>query len=144
MFSSSRFGVRAIVVPSIFMISPQHFSIPETSETLTYSPTKFFGMWDKKISTETLVTPTVLFINFFDIGIFLKHSTDGFANEIFRQCETLRRKRLIPVVWIYAFDTPPKKIATEIKRIYTELGRTQQLHLINTLCQKGNTGIFKK
>ena len=32
-FSSSRSGVRVSVVPNIFKIYPQHFSIPEMSET---------------------------------------------------------------------------------------------------------------
>ena len=42
-FSSSRFGVRVSIVPNIFTIYPQYFLIPEISETLKGSFTKFFG-----------------------------------------------------------------------------------------------------
>ena len=47
-FSSSRFGVLVSVVPNIFAIS-QHFLIPEISETLKGSFTKFFGTVRQKI-----------------------------------------------------------------------------------------------
>ena len=48
-FSSSRFGVRVSVVPNIFTIYPQHFLIPEISETLKGYFTKFFGTVKQKI-----------------------------------------------------------------------------------------------
>ena len=46
---SSRFGVLVSVVPNIFTIYPQHFLIPEISETLKGSFTKFFGTERQKI-----------------------------------------------------------------------------------------------
>ena len=43
MFSSNGFADPVTAVPNIFTIYPQHFSIPEISETLKGSPTKSFG-----------------------------------------------------------------------------------------------------
>ena len=48
-FSSSRIGARVSVVPNIFTIYPQHFLIPEISETLKGSFMKFFGTVRPKI-----------------------------------------------------------------------------------------------
>ena len=42
-FSSIRFEVQVTIVPNIFTIYPQHFLMPEISEALQGSPTKFFG-----------------------------------------------------------------------------------------------------
>ena len=59
----------------------------------------FSALWDKKISTETFDTPpSLLSINFFATGNFLKHITKGFPYEIFRHCETkqFRRKNVNP------------------------------------------------
>ena len=48
-FSSIRFGVRVSLEPNIFTIYPKHFLIPEISETLKGSFTKFFGIARPKI-----------------------------------------------------------------------------------------------
>ena len=48
-FSSSRFRVRVAVEPNIFTFYPQHFLIPEISETLKGSFTKIFGTVRQKI-----------------------------------------------------------------------------------------------
>ena len=71
-FSSSRFGVRVFVVPSIFTIYPQHFLIPEISETLKGSFTKFFGLVRPKIFDEKRDSP-----------LFFIHKT--FRNQKFSQ-----------------------------------------------------------
>ena len=47
--SSSRFGLQVTAVPNIYTIYPQHFSIPESSETLRGSPTKIFATVRQKI-----------------------------------------------------------------------------------------------
>ena len=94
-FSSSRFRVRVSVVPNIFTIYPQHFLMPEISETLKGSFTKFVGTVRQKIFDGKLWYP-LLCIKFFDTPNFLKHWRD--AHEIFRHCETkhFRRKNVIP------------------------------------------------
>ena len=100
-FSSSRFGVRVSVVPNISTIYPQHFLIPEISETLKGgSFTKFFGTVRQKIFDGNLRYP-LLCIKFFDTPNFLKHWRD--AHEIFRHCETkiFRRKNVIPRLFIH-------------------------------------------
>ena len=43
MFSSSRFGVLVSFLPNTFTFYPQHFLMPESSETLMGSFTRFFG-----------------------------------------------------------------------------------------------------
>ena len=93
-FSSSRFGVRVSVVPNIFTIYPQHFLMPEFSETLKGSFTKIFGTLRQKSFDGNLWYP-LLCIKFFDTPNFLKHWRD--AHEIFRHCETknFRRKKVI-------------------------------------------------
>ena len=49
-FSSNRFGVRVSFVPNIFTIYPEHFLMPEISETLLKgSFMKFFGTVRQKI-----------------------------------------------------------------------------------------------
>ena len=48
-FSSSRSGIRALVVPNTFTIYPWHFLLPEIGETLKDSPTKIFGTVRQKI-----------------------------------------------------------------------------------------------
>ena len=48
-FSSSRFGVRVCDVPKIFAIFPQHFLMPEISETVKGSFMMFFGTVRQKI-----------------------------------------------------------------------------------------------
>ena len=84
-FSSSRFGVRVSVVPNVFAIYPQHFLIPEISETLKGSLTEFFGTVRQKIFDGKLWYPYYALKNF-DTPNFLKHWRD--AHEIFRHCET--------------------------------------------------------
>ena len=65
------------------------FRYPELMEHKRIPLQNFSALWDKKFLTENLDTPpSLLSINFFATGNFLKHSTDGFFNEIFRQCET--------------------------------------------------------
>ena len=72
-FSSSRFGVRVTAVPNIFTIYPQHFSIPEISETLKGSPTKFFGTVRQKIfDGKSWYSP--LIHKFFDTRNFVKQN----------------------------------------------------------------------
>ena len=83
--SSSRFGVRVSVVPNTFTIYPYHFLMPENSETLKGSFTKFLGTVRQKISHGNLWYP-LLCIKFFDTANFLKHWRD--AHEILRHCET--------------------------------------------------------
>ena len=82
-------------MPNIFTIYSQHFLIPEISETLKGSFTKFFGTVGQKIFDGKLWYP-LLCIKFFDTLNFLKHWRD--AHEIFRHCETknFRRKNVIP------------------------------------------------
>ena len=94
-FSSSRFGVRVSFVPNIFTIYTQHFLIPESSETLKGSFTKFFGNVRPKNFDGKTWYP-LLCIKFFYTPNFLKHWRD--AHEIFRHCETKNfpRKNVIP------------------------------------------------
>ena len=96
MFSSSKFGVRVSVVPNIFTIYPQHFLMPETSETLMGSFTKFFGSM-KQTFFDGNLWYNLLWVKFFDTPIFLKHWSD--AHENFQHCETekVRRKNVIPL-----------------------------------------------
>ena len=62
-------------------------------------------------------------MNFFATGNFLKHSTEGFPNEIFRHCETknFRRKILIlpPLSLIQTFSVP--EINVTVKDSPTEI-----------------------
>ncbi len=52
-------------------------------------PIRNFGHSEtNKTSTENLEPPPLLSINFFATGNFLKHSTEGFAYEVFWHCET--------------------------------------------------------
>ena len=69
--------------------------MPEISETLKGSFTKFFGTVRQKIFDGNLWYP-LLCIKFFDTPNFLKHWRD--AHETFRHCETknFRRKNVIP------------------------------------------------
>ena len=96
MFSSSSFGFRVSVVPNIFTIYPQPFLVPEISETLLGSFTKFFGSV-KQTFFDGNFGYHLLCINCFDIPIFLKHWSD--AHEIFQHCETekVRRKNVLPL-----------------------------------------------
>ena len=80
-FSSKRFGVRVSLVPKNFTIYPQHFLIPEISETLKGSFTKFFGTVRPNFFDGKTWYP-LLCIEFFDTPNFLKHWRD--AHEIFR------------------------------------------------------------
>ena len=57
MFSSSRFGVRVSFVPNTFTIYPQHFLMPEISETVMGSFTKLSALSDQNFSTEKRDTP---------------------------------------------------------------------------------------
>ena len=68
----------------------QTFSVPEISETLKGSPTKFFGtVRQKKFDKKSWNSPPpLLSINFFATGNFLKHGTEVFTYQIFRHCET--------------------------------------------------------
>ena len=96
MFSSCRFGVRVSPVPIFCTTYPQHFLMPEISETLMGSFTKFFGtvtqtFFDGKLWYHLLC------ITFFDTPIFSKHWIDAY--EIFWQSETkkFRQKDAIPL-----------------------------------------------
>ena len=104
-FSSSGFRVRVSVVPIIFTIYPQHFLIPEVSETLKGSFTKFFGTVRQKKIDGNLWYP-ILCIKFFDTPNFLKHWRD--AHEVFRHCDTkkFRRKLVIPPIMQKIFRYP--------------------------------------
>ena len=67
------------------------FSMPEINETLKDSPpTKFFGTETKKFRQKILklTPPPPLIHKLFRYRKFLKHSTEGFPCEIFRQCKT--------------------------------------------------------
>ena len=92
-----------------FTIYPSQFLIPEISETLKGSYTKFFGTVRQKIFDGKLWYP-LLCIKFFDTPNFVKHWRD--AHEIFRHCETkiFRRKNVItpsppPLSSIKLFET---------------------------------------
>ena len=90
------------------------FLIPEISETLMGSFTKFFGSVRQKYLDGKLWY-YLLCIKFFDTPNFLKHWRD--AHEIFRHCETknFRRKNVIcPLLSINFFDT---KSFLENKRV---------------------------
>ena len=68
-------------------------SYPNSFDTRNYcnrKVRKISALWDENFSTENLETPPppLLSINFFATGNFLKHSTEGFSYQIFRQCET--------------------------------------------------------
>ena len=104
-FSRSRFRVRVSVVPNIFTIHPLHFLMPEISETLKGSFTKFFGTVRQKIFDGNLWYP-LLCIKFFDTPNFLRHWRD--AHEIFRHCETknFRRKIVIAPIMHKFFRYP--------------------------------------
>ena len=84
-FSSSRFGARVTVMPNIFTIYPQHFLIPEISETLKGSPTKIFGTVRQKIVILPPPTPPLIH-KFFRYQKFCE--TEGTPYEVFRSCET--------------------------------------------------------
>ena len=96
MFSSSRFGVRVSVVPNFLTIFPQHFLMPEVSETVLGSFTKFFGTV-KQTFFDGSLWYHLLCIKVFDNPIFLKHWSD--AHEVFQHSETekVRRKNVIPL-----------------------------------------------
>ena len=81
---------------------PQYFLIPEISETLKGSFTKFFGTVRQKIFDGKLWYP-LLCKKFFDAPNFLKHWRD--AHESFRHCETknFRRKIVIHPPLIHKF-----------------------------------------
>ena len=118
-FSSSRFAVRVSVVPNIFTIYPQHFLMPEISETLKGSFTKLFGTVRQKIFDGKTWYPLVS-IKFFDTPNFLRHWRD--AHEIFRHCETqnFRRKNVIcPLLSIIFFRY--QKISGKQKSSFTKL-----------------------
>ena len=94
-FSSSKFRVRVSVMTKFFTIYPWHFLMPEISETLKGSFTKFFGTVRQKKFDGNLWYP-LLCIKFFDTPTFLKYWRD--AHGIFRHCETkkFRRKNVMP------------------------------------------------
>ena len=79
--------------------------MPEISETLKGSFTKFFGIVRQKIFDGNLWYPQ-LCKKFFDTPKFLKHWRD--AHEIFRHCETknFRRKLVIPPIMHKIFRYP--------------------------------------
>ena len=79
--------------------------MPEISETLKGSFTKFFGTVRQKIFDGNLWYP-LLCIKFFDTPNFLRHWRD--AHEIFRHCETkkFRRKIVIPPIMHKIFRYP--------------------------------------
>ena len=101
-FTSSKSGVRVSVVPNIFTIYPQHFLMPETSETLMGSFTKFFGSM-KQTFFDGKFWYSLLCIKFFDTPIFLKQWSD--AHEHFGLCDTnkFRRRNVIPLLCINFF-----------------------------------------
>ena len=68
-FSSSRFGVRVTVVPNIFTIYPQHFSIPEISETEGL-PYEFFRQCEtKNFRRKILILPPPPLIQTFSLPV---------------------------------------------------------------------------
>ena len=79
--------------------------MPEISETLKGSFTKFFGTVRQKIFDGNLWYP-LLCIKFFDTPNFLRHWRD--AHENFRHCETkkFRRKIVIPSIMHKIFRYP--------------------------------------
>ena len=103
-FTSSKFGFRVSVVANILNIYPQHFLVPETSETLMGSFTMFFGSMKQTIFDGKLWY-SLLCIKFFDTPKFLKHWRD--AHEIFGHCDTnhFRRKNVIPLLCKKIFVT---------------------------------------
>ena len=81
-----------ILPPSSHILPPsrlQFFSIPEISETLWGSPTKFFGTVRQIFSTENHATPPTLIHKLFGYpGSLMKHSTEGFPYGSLRHCQT--------------------------------------------------------
>ena len=111
-FSSSRLYVRVSVVPNIFTIYSWRFLMPEISETLKGSFTKFFGTVRQKIFDGNLWYP-LLCIKVFDTPNFLRHWRD--AHEIFRHCETknfLRKILILPPPSLIQTFSIPEIIAT--------------------------------
>ena len=121
MFSSNGFADPVIAVQNIFTIYPQHFSIPEISETLKDSPTKSFGTVRQNIfNGKSWYTPPLLSMNFLVTENFLKRSTEGFPYQFFRHCETknFRRKLLIPpLLFINFFATGRNFSETRHRRV---------------------------
>ena len=72
-------------------------------------PYEIFRHCETKIFRKILlIFPTLLSINFFATGIFLKHSKEVFPYELFRYCETkkIRRKNVNPpFLSLTSFDT---------------------------------------
>ena len=65
------------------------FSIHKISDCLKGPPTKFFGTVRHDFFEEKLaVSPSILSINFFATGFYLKHSIKGLPYEFFWQWET--------------------------------------------------------
>ena len=95
-FSSSRFGVRVTVLPNNFMIYPEHFSIPETNETLKGFPYEIFRHCETKSFRRKILIPPLLSQHFPITETFW--NTEGFLDENFRQCETktFQEKVVIP------------------------------------------------
>ena len=105
-FSGSRFGVRISVMPNIFYNLSSTFLIPEISETLKGSFTKFFSTVRQK-NFDGKLWYLLLCIKFFDTPICLKHWRD--VHEIFRHRETqkFRLKIVIcPLLSINFFSIP--------------------------------------
>ena len=74
-------------MPNVFTIYPEHFWIPEISETVMGSFTKFFGTVRQKISTENCDMPPLMQI-FFDTKNFLENRRVPLQSFSFRSCET--------------------------------------------------------
>ena len=110
-FSSSRLRVRVSVVPNIFTIYLQHFSIPKINETLKNSPTKFFGTVRQKFLTENRDTPSpplppFLSIKFFDTRNFVKHRrVPLWSFSVLRSKKVSRENRDITLLKMKFFDT---------------------------------------
>ena len=123
-FYSILFEVPATVVPNVFTIYPQHFSIPENSETLNSSTTKIFGtVRQKKYDGKILFSPlSLLSKNFFATRKFLKHSKEDFPYDLFCHCDTKqsRLKIVIPL--------PPISLISNVFR-YPKLMKHQRLPL---------------
>ena len=75
--------------------------MPQNSETLKGSFTKFFGTVRQKSFDGNLWYP-LLYINYFDSPIFLRHWRE--AHVIFRHCET---KKILRKILILAPPPPP-------------------------------------
>ena len=105
-FSSSRFGVRVTALPKFLNICSLLFSIPEISEKLRGSPTKFFGAVREKIFDGKSWYPP--FIHKLFGYRKISETQKGSPTKFFRHCET---KKIWQIIVILPPSSPPSLLS---------------------------------